>query len=548
MKPLRDSDPRALGPYRLLSRLGLGGMGQVFLARAQDGRFVAVKLIHPHLAEEPEFRRRFRREVAAARRVSGAGTASVVASDTEADIPWFASEFVPGPSLQRVVDEWRCPLPRTSVWHLARGLAATLGAIHGVGVLHRDLKPSNVLITLDGPRVIDFGIARAVDSSVATRTGAVIGSPGFMSPEQARGERLDEASDVFGLGALLAYAATGHGPFDGEDDAPHAVLLRVVSQPPRLDGMDGIDGTLRTLVERCMAPDPADRPSAADVEAEAVRAVGTELPDSGWLPPELTTRLGREAVRLLALEGPVPTQVDATARSLHHAPTASSARAPGPVAGTPPAGAPTPPPPAFSPMTPPFPPTRSRRRMAPVPAALGVVLVGGIVVSLVPALRDGGTSGAGSPGVTAAPVRSSAATGPTSQPTASPSPSSSSSSAETGQSTSPPPSPRQFDFNGTWRGIVNQGDGASIYDVEIEYTGGARGERVAKVDYPTLGCGGYWTLQGRTSDRANVVEHLTYGAGKCVDDVEISLTALDADTARYHFDDLGAGEGRLARD
>lgn len=527
MKPLRDSDPRGLGPYRLLGRLGLGGMGQVFLARAQDGRFVAVKLIHPHLAEEPEFRRRFRREVAAARRVSGAGTASVVACDTEADTPWFATEFVPGPSLQQVVDEWGRPLPTASVWHLARGLAATLGVIHGAGVLHRDLKPSNVLITLDGPRVIDFGIARAVDSSVATRTGAVIGSPGFMSFEQARGERLGEASDVFGLGALLAYAATGRGPFDGEDDAPHAVLIRVISQPPRLDG---ITGALRTLMERCMAADPVDRPSPAEIEAESIRAVGADLPDDGWLPPELTTRLGQEAVRLLALEGPVPTQVDGAAHAVHNAPTSTAARVPGP--GTPPA-------PAYAPVTPVFfSPTPARRPLARVLAALGVVLVGGIALSVVLMVRDDDGDEAGSPGGTATTAPYDDATGSTAQSVASPTPSRSPSpsdpadaSEESGRTTSATPSPQQFDFAGTWRGIVNQGDGASVYDVQIEYRGGARGERVAKADYPTLGCGGYWTLRSRTSDRVNVVERLTYGAGKCLDDVDISLTRLDDDTA-----------------
>jgi eukaryotic-like serine/threonine-protein kinase len=503
-------------------------MGQVFLARARDGRFVAVKLIHPHLAEEPEFRRRFRREVAAARRVSGAGTAAVIASDTEADTPWFASEFVPGPSLHRVVDDWRRPLPPVSVWHLARGLAATLGAIHGVGVLHRDLKPSNVLITLDGPRVIDFGIARAVDSSVATRTGSVIGSPGFMSPEQARGERLGEASDIFGLGAVLAYAASGRGPFDGEDDTPYAVLMRVISQPPRLDGLDG---TLRTLVERCMAADQADRPPAAEIEAEAIRTAGAELPASGWLPPELTTRLGQEAVRLLALEGPMPTQVDTPGHSLHHAPTAVSGRVPPPPAGTPPSGAPTPPAPTLPPVMPFLPPTPPRRSMTPGLAALGVVLVGGVVLSLVLVLMsDNGSDEASGEG-TAGAIATTA----------------------TAQSTeSPPSSSQEFDFTGTWRGLVNQGGGALIYDFEVEYTGGGPGERVANVRSSTLGCGGYWTLQNRTANRVNVVEHLTYGAGICVDNVEMSLTGLDTDTARVHFDDpgnaLSTGEGELARD
>jgi serine/threonine protein kinase len=516
-------------------------MGQVFLARAQDGRFLAVKLIHAHLAEEPEFRRRFRREVAAARRVSGTGTASVVASDTEADIPWFATEFVPGPSLQRVVDEWKHPLPVASVWHLARGLASTLEAIHDAGVLHRDLKPSNVLITLDGPRVIDFGIARAVDSSVATRTGAVIGSPGFMSPEQARGEQLSEASDIFSLGALLAYAATGHGPFDGEDDAPHTVLLRVLSQPPRLDG---IDGPLRTVVEQCMAADPAERPSASDIKAEAIRAVGAELPDSGWLPPRLTTRLGQEAVRLLALEGPTPTQVDPTAHVLHHAPTLTAASVSGPTGGTPPAGGPTEPVPAPTPVAPLLQSARPRRPVAPVLAALSVVLAAAVVLVLVLRAHDDVTHEPGSGGGTTGPVQSSAAAGPTDQPTES---HPGTPAKDPGPSSLPPSSHGQFNFIGTWRGLVDQ-QWASRYDVEIEYTGGGRGERVAKVTYPQLGCGGYWTLRSRTADSVNVVEHLTYGVGSCVDGAEISLTALDADTVRYYFGGAETGEGELTRD
>lgn len=542
MKPLRAGDPSALGGFRLMGRLGSGGMGQVFLARAEDGRAVAVKLIHPHLAEEPEFRRRFRREVAAVRRVSGAGTAPVLDSDTEGETPWFATEFVPGPPLHRVVDEWSGPLPADSVWHLARGLAATLSAIHGLGVLHRDLKPSNVLITLDGPRVIDFGIARATDSSVATRTGAIIGSPGFMSPEQVRGEHVGEKSDVFGLGAVLVYAATGRSPFEwSDDDAPHVVLMRVISEPPRLDGLDG---PLRGLVERCLDRDPANRPSTQEIEAETTRVLGPGAPDV-WLPPTLTARLGQEAARLLTLEGPVPTQVDG-GPGLHHAPTVTGAGPLRPHATTVPQPAGTPPAP--------------RRPVARMPllAGLGTALAAVLAVTLALVLRDGAGDKADAAAV---PQLSSTAAADDRSPTDTPTP-----SEETRPSTSKTPTPtpkassaeaQQFDFVGTWRGTVNQGDGASVYDVRIRYTGGKAGERVAEVDYPQLSCGGYWTLRHRTAYRVDALEHITYGTGGCLDEVEISLTSLDTDTVRYSFDDSDGGlfsssdlvgEGELKRE
>ncbi len=307
MKPLNATDPRELGSYRLLGRLGTGGMGQVFLGRSPDGRTVAVKLIHPHLAHEPEFRRRFRHEVAAARRVSGEWTMPVLDSDVEADVPWLATGFVPGPSLTRVVDELHGGLPEFSVWRLAEGLARALTAVHEAGVTHRDLKPSNVLITLDGPRVIDFGIARATDVSVATRTGAAVGSPGYMSPEQIRGERSTEASDVFGLGAVLAYAVTGSGPFGGIDSAAHTLMHRVLAEPPTLDGLTG---PLRDLVERCLAKDPAQRPTPAEIAEEAARHQDPDAAEGVWLPPALTARLGKEAARLLALDGHSPASAD----------------------------------------------------------------------------------------------------------------------------------------------------------------------------------------------------------------------------------------------
>ncbi|SOD58520.1 Serine/threonine protein kinase [Streptomyces zhaozhouensis] len=301
MKPLEPADPRELGGYRLLARLGAGGMGRVYLGRAPDGRTVAVKLIHPHFAFEPEFRRRFRQEAAAVQRVSGEWTMPVLGADTEAEVPWLATGFVPGPALTRAVDELHGALPEFSVWRLAEGLARALMAIHGAGVTHRDLKPSNVLITLDGPRVIDFGIARATDGAVATRTGVAIGSPGYMSPEQVRGERLTFASDVFGLGAVLAYAATGEGPFGTRDSAAHSLMHRVVAEPPTLDGLSG---PIRDLVERCLAKDPSDRPDPEEIAKEAERHQDPDGAEGVWLPPALTAQLGKEAARLLALSGP----------------------------------------------------------------------------------------------------------------------------------------------------------------------------------------------------------------------------------------------------
>jgi hypothetical protein len=325
-------------------------MGQVFLGRAPDGRTVAVKLVHPHLAHEPEFRRRFQQEVAAARRVSGEWTMPVLDSDTEADAPWLATGFVPGPSLTRVVDELHGPLPEFSVWRLAEGLARALAAIHGVGVTHRDLKPSNVLITLEGPRVIDFGIARAADALVATRTGVAVGSPGYMAPEQVRGERLTEASDVFGLGAVLAYAATGNGPFGGGDSAAHTLMHRVIAEPPDLEGLAG---PMRDLVERCLAKDASHRPTPERIAEEAARHQDPEAAEGVWLPPALTAQLGKEAARLLALAGPDPAPGGAApapagpakASTPYNMPTMTSSPGAAPVP-RPPAAAPgyTPPP------------------------------------------------------------------------------------------------------------------------------------------------------------------------------------------------------------
>src|SRR6201999_1681645 len=234
IKELKTGDPASVGPYRLLGRLGAGGMGQVYLAKSPGGRLVAIKLIRPEVAEERGFRSRFASEISAARNVSGIYTAAVVDADTDAELPWMATVYVPGPSLTDAVED-NGPLPVKTVLALAAGLAEALQAIHRAGLVHRDMKPSNVLLAADGPRVIDFGISRALERSMMTTTGMVLGSPGFMSPEQAMGEQVGKPSDVFSLGTILAYAATGGGPF-GVGPTP-ALLYRVVNEPADLDGV-----------------------------------------------------------------------------------------------------------------------------------------------------------------------------------------------------------------------------------------------------------------------------------------------------------------------
>jgi serine/threonine protein kinase len=274
---LRAGDPRKVGPYWLLGRLGAGGMGQVFLGRSPGGRQVAVKLVRAELAEQAEFRVRFAQEVAAARTVSGLFTAPVVDADLDAPVPWLATAYVAGPSLADAVAR-HGPLPVTSVLALAAGLAEGLGAIHAAGIVHRDLKPSNVLLADDGPRVIDFGISRAAEASTLTGTGLIIGSPGFMSPEQAQGHAAGPPSDVFSLGAVLTFAATGEGPF-GTGSTP-TLLYRVVFDPP---ATGGLPGGLRPLVERCLAKDPQQRPSTGQLLSEL-----NAHPAAGWLPPPIT--------------------------------------------------------------------------------------------------------------------------------------------------------------------------------------------------------------------------------------------------------------------
>jgi len=291
VKGLQPGDPQTIGPYRLVGQLGSGGMGRVFLGVSAGGRPVAVKVVRAELAADPEFRNRFGREVAAARRVSGVFTAMVVDADVDGPTAWLATAYVPGPSLTEAIND-HGPLPASSLLTLAAGLAESLSAIHRAGVVHRDLKPSNVLVAEDGPRVIDFGISRAVESTALTQAGLVIGSPGFMSPEQAAGYEVGPPSDIFSLGAVLAFAATGEGPFGTGTTA--ALLYRVVHGDPSLDR---VPSEVRPLIERCLAKDPSQRPTADGLLAE----VGALQPTSNWLPESIIRAFARDTA-----SGPAP--------------------------------------------------------------------------------------------------------------------------------------------------------------------------------------------------------------------------------------------------
>ncbi|MFE5797841.1 protein kinase [Streptomyces sp. NPDC056503] len=269
MPPLSSTDadrdaegPEYAGEYRLQAVLGAGGMGVVHLASSPSGLRLAVKVVHARYAEDPDFRARFRQEVAAARRVSGAFTAPVVDADPAAERPWMATLYVPGPTLADQVRQ-RGPLSPAELRRLTAGLAEALRDIHRAGVVHRDLKPSNVLLTDGGPKVIDFGISRPVDSDLHTETGKLIGSPPFMAPEQfQRPREVGPSADVFALGSVLVHAATGHGPFDS--DSPYIVAYQVVHDEPDLTG---VPGELAPLVARCLAKEPADRPTPAEIMA-----------------------------------------------------------------------------------------------------------------------------------------------------------------------------------------------------------------------------------------------------------------------------------------
>ncbi|MCW2941005.1 MAG: serine/threonine protein kinase [Actinomycetia bacterium] len=373
-EPLTAEDPQYIGGYRVVARLGAGGMGRVYLGTTQSGRRLAIKVVRPEFADDPEFRRRFEQEVMAAQRVQSLYTAPVIDADLKGEMPWLATAHVPGPSLAQAVAELG-PLPADTVRALIAGIAEALQAIHRAGIVHRDLKPSNVLLAPDGPKVIDFGISRAADSTPLTRTGLRIGSPQYMAPEQANGLSATAAVDVFALGSVAYFAATGRTPFGEGPDA--TVLYRIVHNDPQLDGCPE---SLLPYVTACLAKDPAQRPPLPDLIAGLT---GESVPtEQGWLPEAVMTRFDAYAAvpapPTLLPPGAPPTQPGSP--------------------GTGPQYAPTPPPHGQTPMPGGIPagipvakPRRTGRRLAIGAGVTAVVVVASVGAAF--ALKGGGQSG-----------------------------------------------------------------------------------------------------------------------------------------------------------
>ena len=560
MKPLEAGDPRHIGGYRVLRVLGAGGMGRVYLGRNRGGRIVAIKVVRSEWADDPGFRERFRREVDAARRVGGAWTAPVLDADTEARIPWLVTGYVAGPSVYEAVAE-RGPLPETTVRTLGAGLAEALDAVHAAGLVHRDIKPSNVLLSLDGPRVIDFGISGAMDASVLTRTGRTVGSPGFMSPEQVDGRDVGPPSDVFSLASVLVFAATGIGPF-GEGSG-QALMYRIVAQEPRLEKLPA---SLREIVGACMAKYAASRPTPAELLAVLAPWGTSDLVAGNWLPADLTTALSRRAVEMLELD-------DDGADDPSGVFVATGAGAPtwddrvvGPTDahGAPPR--PHRPPPAIHPLGAPSPPgapdrTRPVWRRPWAYSLAAVVIVGVAVAALLIGLKDddkgdrgdmantGGSlsTGTPSPGTeTSAPPGGSGA--PTPSPTGSPT---TSGGAPTGGSGSLP-----TDYRGTWSGSTTSRYG-SVAQVTVTLTGGGVGETVGTSALTATGllgeradCGADLELLSVSEESGvRLTSHLTRNSG-CMDG-EVILVRESATTMSYVSPGNGIGtttsEGTLTR-
>jgi serine/threonine kinase PknH len=377
MEPLSAGDPAEIGGYRLRARLGAGGMGRVYLASTPGGRPVALKLVRSELGDDPGFRDRFRQEIQAAQRVHGMYTAELLGADPDATPPWLVTAYVPGPSLEDAVAD-HGPVPAEAVPLLLAGVAEALQVIHSAGVVHRDLKPSNVLLSPDGPRVIDFGIARALEGVKLTGSGVNVGSPQFMAPEQIRALPVTPAIDIFALGSLAAFAMLGRMPFG--DGNPAAVMHRVLHEPPDLDGCPA---GLRSLIERCLAKEPADRPGPADV-IDFCRAQSPGEPagfPQSWLP-------GLAAATDNAAASGFPRSLASAARRHAAAQAASSPTPTGAELPVTPPGPATPPAPAAA-----GPPAPARPGWAGWAGALmygaGILAVAGLIVGLVtvPALR-----------------------------------------------------------------------------------------------------------------------------------------------------------------
>jgi serine/threonine protein kinase len=336
MMRLRREDPRVVGSFRLHRRLGTGGMGVVYLGSDKRGQRVALKVIRPELAEDQEFRQRFAREVSAARRIRGGCTARLVAADLETERPWFATQYVPGPSLYDKVGA-DGPLPAAEVAAIGAALAEGLVAVHDAGVVHRDLKPSNILLSPKGPRIIDFGIAWATGASTLTHVGTAVGSPGFLAPEQVRGAAVTPATDVFAFGATLAYAAAADSPFG--QGSSEVMLYRVVHEEPDLRG---VPDALAPLIYACLAKEPEDRPGTARLAGrlaeiaarearglDAVRRDGSLPKNAGPHPERPTGTRAAQYAEQRTERGPAATDT----ASARHTAAGQHPRPPGPRTG-----------------------------------------------------------------------------------------------------------------------------------------------------------------------------------------------------------------------
>ncbi|MGW8557626.1 protein kinase domain-containing protein [Streptomyces tubercidicus] len=373
MMRLRREDPRVVGTFRLHRRLGAGGMGVVYLGSDKRGQRVALKVIRPDLAEDQEFRSRFAREVSAARRIRGGCTARLVAADLDADRPWFATQYVPGPSLHDKVNE-EGPLSPAQVASIGAALSEGLLAVHDAGVVHRDLKPSNILLSPKGPRIIDFGIAWATGASTLTHVGTAVGSPGFLAPEQVRGAAVTPATDIFALGATLAYACTADSPFG--QGSSEVMLYRVVHEEAQLAG---VPDALAPLLASCLAKDPADRPSTLSLSLRLKEIAAREAHGLSGGPLDSGAGAGWERVERRPAERPTGQRAEEYARQRTERRTAGTSS------------------PRPHPSRPPVPREAAARPSGPVPAAGKNPRTGGRNERRVPAARPTGRNGSRTP-------------------------------------------------------------------------------------------------------------------------------------------------------
>lgn len=555
MRPLGTDDPMRIGDYRLLGLLGAGGMGRVYLGRSAGGRTVAVKVIRPDLIGN-EFRERFRREVTAARRVGGKFTAPVLDADVDSTPPWLATGYVAGFSLTDAVEQFGT-FSENTLLVLAHGLAEALIAVHGAGIVHRDLKPSNVLLAVDGPKVIDFGIARAAEDSALTTTGNVIGSPGFMCPEQVVGPTMGPEGDVFALGGVLVYAATGQGPFGTGETVQ--MLYRVVYEEPRLTA---VPDRLRPLVAACLNKDVAARPTPQQLLDQLAELGVPER--GGWLPAPVLEEVSRRAVALLDLEsgpveavGPDPARSAATisrplpqSNSGPHTPphplsrpaadtvawqsgnTAWQSGPPGPQANSsrmyapyPPAQDQSGPQPAYY-YPQPAPKSRSRRTAWTVAAVVVGLIVAGGAFLIGTQLTDKSSDSAAT--VSTSAVVTSAA--PTT--TAATQTSATSTSAAATDSAIPEA------FVGKWTGTAR--DALATFDIELTIHDGKVGEEVATSantgQASRSRCERAERLTNATDTQLTFVARLSGGASGCMDEGSTSKVILQPDgSVTYSF-------------